>query len=256
MARRLRSLVRRLLRVARPPTYYLPWIIRPGLDCTLVLSNVEARFKPECGAGPFGVSVIQYDAEGAAAHRYEVQLQTNTDTVELRLKPAMGGCGFATVSGDRIRSDLYVTLSDGHDYTATHGRGEFVEGYPRLVRLLMAGPRAIASAIGRTVPIFTRYQYVYLGSESRSHVLLMNLSNVTNVIRASASTGGRPRGSRLLRLPPMGSHLFEVASLRPPAATGTEVWRLKLDANAWFNLYLVGAGSLDLAGPLSLMHVK
>ena len=60
----LRSLARRLFRVARHPTYYLPWIIRPGLECALVLSNVEARFKPEYGSGPFRASIVQYDAQG------------------------------------------------------------------------------------------------------------------------------------------------------------------------------------------------
>jgi hypothetical protein len=202
MARHLRSLARRLGGVTRPPTYYLPWITRPGLECALVLSNVEARFKPECNAGPFPVSVVQYDAQGRAAHRYAVTLRDSTDRIELPLRPAPGGCGFATVSGDRLRSDLYVTLSDGHDYTATHGRGEFVEGYPILARLLMTAAGALAAVVGRTLPIFTRNQYVYLGPESRSHVLLMNLSNVTNRIRATARAGERRLGSRLLRLPP------------------------------------------------------
>lgn len=256
MARWFRSFARRLLSVARPPTYYLPWITRPGLDCALVLSNVEARFKPAYSSGPFRASVVQYDAQGGAAHRYDVTLETNTDAVELPLKPATGGCGFATVSGDRIQSDLYVTLSDGHDYTATHGRGEFIERYPRLTRLLMAAACGAAALAGRTIPVFARNQYVYLGPDSRSHVLLMNLSNVTNVIRAAASTGGRRVGSRLLRVPPMGSHLLNVASLGPEPPTDTAVWRLRLEGNAWFNLYMVGAGPLDLDGPLSLMHVK
>jgi len=256
MARHLRSLAREWLGVMRPRTYYLPWITRPGLECALVLSNVEARFKPEFSAGPFPATVVQYDARGIAAHRYDVTLADTTDIVEVPLRPAAGGCGFATVRGERLRSDLYVTLSDGHDYTATHGREEFIEGYPGLIRLVMKATCAMASVLGHTVPIFTRNQYVYLGSESRSHVLLMNLSNVTNCIRAVASAGERRVGSRLLRLPPMGSHLLDVASLGPAPSAGTTVWRLRLEGNAWFNLYMVGAGSKDLAGPLSLMHVK
>ena len=255
MARHWRSLARRLLGVTRPPTYYLPWITRPGLECALVLSNVEARFKPEFSVGPFPVSVVQYDALGSVAHRYAVTLKDSTDTVEVPLRPAAGDCGFATVSGN-LHSDLYVTLSDGHDYTATHGRGEFIEGYPGAVRLLMTAAGALTSVVGRALPIFTRNQYVYLGRDSRSHVLLMNLSNVTNRIRATASAGERRLGSSLLRLPPMGSHLFDVASLGPAPDSGTTVWRLRLEGNAWFNLYMVGAGSRDLAGPLSLMHVK
>jgi len=62
MTRHVRSLARRVFGVTRPRTYYLPWIIRPGLECALVLSNVEARFKPELSAGPFPVDVVQYDA--------------------------------------------------------------------------------------------------------------------------------------------------------------------------------------------------
>ena len=252
----LRSLTRRVLGVARHPTYYLPWIIRPGLECALVLSNIEARFKPEYVSGPFRASVVQYDAHGVAAHSYGVSLQNSTDAVELPLKPAGGGYGFVTVSGDFTQSDLYVTLSDGRDYTATHGRGEFVEAYPRLTRLLLAAACGVASVAGRTIPAFARNQYVYVGPDSRSHVLLMNLSNVTNRIRAVLSADGRVVGSRLLRLPPMGSHLLDVASLASGQAPDAAALRLRLEGNAWFNLYLVGAGPLDLAGPLSLMHVK
>jgi hypothetical protein len=252
----LRSLARRSLGVARHPTYYLPWIIRPGLECALVLSNVEARFKPEYGSGPFRASVVQYDQLGVAAHRYSVSLQASTDAVELALKPAAGGCGFVTVTGDFSHSDLYVTLTDGQHYTATHGRGEFVEAYPRLTRLLLAATCGIAALAGRTIPAFARNQYVYVGPDSRSHVLLMNLSNVTNSIRAVLSSDGRVAGSRLLRLPPMGSHLLDVASLAAGHAQDAAALRLRLEGNAWFNLYLVGAGPLDLAGPLSLMHVK
>ena len=256
MAQHWRSLARRLCGVTRPPTYYLPWITRPGLECALVLSNVEARFKPEFTTGSLSWSVVQYDAVGRVAHQHRVTLRDSTDVVEVPLQPAAGGCGFATVSGDRLHSDLYVTLSDGHDYTATHGRGEFVEGYPGLVRMLMTAACAMAAIFGRTLPLFTRNQYVYLGRDSRSHVLLMNLSNVTNRIRATASAGERRLGSRLLRLPPMGAYLLDVASLGQEPAAGTTVWRLRLEGNAWFNLYMVGAGSRDLAGPLSLMHVK
>jgi hypothetical protein len=79
---------------------------------------------------------------------------------------------------------------------------------------------------------------------------------VTNSIGAVLNADGRAVGSRLLRLPPMGSHLLDVASLASGQAPDAAALRLRLEGNAWFNLYLVGAGPLDLAGPLSLMHVK
>ena len=41
----LRKLAKRVLGVQRQPTYYLPWLTRPHLQCALVLSNVESRFK-------------------------------------------------------------------------------------------------------------------------------------------------------------------------------------------------------------------
>src|SRR5262249_18793602 len=157
-------------------------------------------------------------------------------------------------AGERLHSDLYVTLSDGHDYTATHGRHEFIETYPVPARVLLAVGGAAAAVVGHTLPIFRRNQYVYLGRESRSHVLLMNLSHVTNPCRGVAQVGARRIGPALLCLPPMGSSLLDVASLGPMPAAGVVSWRLELEGNAWFNLYLVGAGSQDLAGPLSLMH--
>jgi hypothetical protein len=119
----------------------------------------------------------------------------------------------------------------------------------------------LLASIGRTVPAFGRDQYVYLGPDSRSHVLLMNLSNVTNLVRVRSFDGSVARGGALLRLPPMGSALLDVARLEgaaggSPVPAGTSVRRLRIEGNAWFNLYLVGAGPRDLAGPLSLMHVK
>jgi hypothetical protein len=54
----------------------------------------------------------------------------------------------------------------------------------------------------------------------------------------------------------MGSFLFDIAQLGEPGAGAPAVEHLHLEGNAWFNLYLVGAGPRDLAGPLSLMHVK
>ena len=61
--------------------------------------------------------------------------------------------------------------------------------------------------------------------------------------------------TRLVAVPPLGARLLDVGTLAP-AASGLTPLALRLEGNAWFNLYLVGAGPRDLAGPLSLMHVK
>ena len=51
-----------------------------------------------------------------------------------------------------------------------------------------------------------------------------------------------------------GQRTFRVD--RIVAAEATSVIRARFEANAWFNLYVVGAGRKDLEGPLSFMHVK
>ena len=256
MASPLRALARRVLGVVRRPTYYLPWLTRPGLTCTLVLHNVEARFKPGFNVGPFPVTVTQYDADGRVVRRYQIQVPDSTSSVELSLEPTSEGCGFVTVEGERLHSDLFVTLSDGRDYTATHSRGEFVEHYPIWARAVLAALGPLLALAGRTVPAFARDQYLYVSRESRSHLLLMNLSDVTNRIRMTAVDERGVPEARLLTLPPMGSCLLDATALAAAPGHGATVRRVHLEGNAWFNLYLVGAGPLDLAGPLSLMHVK
>src|SRR5262249_12799117 len=131
---------------------------------------------------------------------------------------------------------------------------EFVERYPIWSRVGLAVVGRALAWLGRTVPAFVRHQYAYLGSESRSDLLLLNLSNVTNGVRVVALPDGP---STLLRIPPMGSHLFDVSRLVPAPPRGTRVVPLRLEGNAWFNLYVVGAvGVADRSAPLSLMHVK
>jgi len=247
-------LARALLGVRRERTYYLPWIVRPGLECTLLLSNVEARFKEGFTRGPFPATVIQYDARGRTVGRYDVSLRDPTDAVEVGLGDTPGH-GFAAVVSDRIDSDLYVTLSDGTSYTATHGRHEFVEHYPPWTAAVLAATTALLALAGRTLPAFARDQYVYVGPDSRSHVLVMNLSNVTNRVRVVLAGADGAARRLLVRLPPRGTHLLDVARLADPVSV-TTACRLRLEGNAWFNLYLVGAGARDLDGPLSLMHVK
>jgi hypothetical protein len=255
MLSRVRPLARRLLGVARTPTYYLPWLTRPGLECIVLVNNIESRFTSGRGAAGLEATITQYDGDGRVVGVHGTALTDSTDAREVRLTPTAAGHGFVTVTAPRIHSDLYVALVDGEAYTATHGRQEFVEHYPAWTRALLAGAGGLLALAGRTVPSFARDQYVYQGPAGRSHVLLMNLSNVVNRIRVVATRDGARAGGRLLRLPPMGSALLDVGGLAP--ATGAlSVVRLRLTGNAWFNLYLVGAGPRDLQGALSLMHVK
>ena len=255
MLGRLRSLARRVLGVRRESTYYLPWLTRPGLECVVLVNNIESRFTSGRDTTGLNATVTQYDADGGVVGVYTTTLTDSADAREVPLAPTTAGHGFVTVRTRRIHSDLYVALVDGESYSATHGRQEFVEHYPAWTRTPLAIAGGVLAAAGRTVPLFARDQYVYHGPDSRSHVLLFNLSNVVNRIRVVATRDGAPAGARLLRLPPMGSALLDVGALGP-AADRLVVDRLRLTGNAWFNLYLVGAGARDLDGALSLMHVK
>jgi hypothetical protein len=255
MLGRLRSLARRVLGVRRESTYYLPWLTRPGLECVVLVNNIESRFTSGRDATGLEATVTQYDAAGGVVGVYATTLTDSVDAREVRLAPTTAGHGFVTVRTSRIHSDLYVALVDGESYSATHGRQEFIEHYPAWTRTALAIAGRVLAANGRTVPLFARDQYVYHGPDGRSHVLLFNLSNVVNRIRVFATRDGAPAGTRLLRLAPMGSALLDVGALGP-RADRLVVDRLRLTGNAWFNLYLVGAGARDLDGALSLMHVK
>jgi len=254
MLGRLRALARRLLGVERVPTYYLPWLTRPGLECVVLLNNIESRFTSGRTATALAATLTQHDADGRVVAVHQGTLADSTATCEVRVTPTAAGHGFVTVAAEGIKSDLYVALVSGEAYAATHGRHEFVERYPAWTRALLAVAGALLAPAGRTVPAFRRDQYVYHGTDSRSHVLLLNLSNVVNRIRVLATRDGARR-ARLVRVPPMGAAVVDVAALLP-AAGPLEVTRLRLTGNAWFNLYLVGAGPRDLEGALSLMHVK
>jgi len=255
MAVSFRALARRVLGVQRTPTYYLPWLTLNGLECALILNNVEVRFKPDENQGPYPATVVQLDADGAVVRTSQVSVSNTADAVELSMTPTTHGYGFVTVSTEHLHSDLYVTVSDGVSYTATHGRSEFLETYPLHVRLLLAVLGALLAPLGRTISAFVRDQYAYAGPDGRSHVLLLNLSNVTNRIRVVAYQDGARGTTQLVVVPPLGARLLDVGTLAPAGGEATSL-ALRLEGNAWFNLYLVGAGRRDLAGPLSLMHVK
>ena len=252
----LRTLARHLLGVTRTPTYYLPWLTLNGLECVLILNNVEVRFKPGENQGPYPATVVQYDADGRVVRESAVMVTDTADAVELPLVPAGRGYGLVTVSTERLRSDLYVTLADGESYTATHGRGEFIETYPWRTRMLMALLGRLLASVGRTIPAFARDQYAYAGPDGRSHLLLLNLSDVVNRIRVAARRDGALVAARLLAVPPRGASLLDVTTLAPAGDDAPVTLALHLEGNAWFNLYLIGAGPRDLAGSLSLMHVK
>src|SRR5262249_49610848 len=161
MTRLLRRLARGLLGVERPPVYYLPWPTRPGLECVLIISNVEARLKPDYKAEPFSARVTQYDASGLRRAEHSVQLADSTDVVELPLASAETAYGFVTVAGLPFHSDLYVTLSDSGAYAATHGRQEFIDCYSIWGRVALAIVGRLLSWLGRTLPAFVRHQYAY-----------------------------------------------------------------------------------------------
>ena len=239
----------------RDPTYYLPWLTRPGLDCVVLLNNIESRFTSGREGRGLAATVTQFDAEGRVVGEHRATLADSTDAREVRLAPAGAGYGFVTVDAPHFRSDFYVALVDGETYTATHGRQEFVERYPAVSRGLLALAGALLAPLGHTIPAFARDQYVYHGVASRSHLLIMNLSDVVNRVRIVAERGDARVGTRLVRIPPRGARLLDVDSLAP-ASRALAVERLRLTGNAWFNLYLIGAGSRDLEGALSLMHVK
>ena len=249
----LRAYARRLLGVTRVPTYYLPWLTGPALQCALIINNLESRFRPGDNEGPFPVTVTQHDADGRVVRTYEVTLPDSVATCEVQLTPTRAGHGFVVVAAGRIWSEIYVTVPDGRTYTGTHGRHEFIECYPPHTRALMAALGGGLALARRTIPAFVRDQYIYRRPDSRSHLLLLNLSNVTNRLRLVVVRDGAVAGARLLALPPMGARLVDPTAMAP-ARTGVD--RVRIEGNAWFNLYLVGAGTRDLAGPLSLMHVK
>jgi hypothetical protein len=255
MLSRVRSLARRLVGVSRTPTYYLPWLTRPGLECVVLVNNIESRFTSGRDATGLEATVTQYDADGRVVGRQRATLADSADTWDVRLAATATGHGYVTVEAPRIHSDLYVALVGAEAYSATHGRHEFIERYPSWARALLTVAGRLLALGDRTLPLFARDQYVYHGAESRSHVLLLNLSNVVNRIRLTLTRDHRVVGARLVSLAPMGSALLDVTALA--GATGPlTVDRLRLTGNAWFNLYLVGAGPRDLDGALSLMHVK
>src|SRR5438876_25989 len=72
---------------------------------------------------------------------------------------------------------------------------------------------------------------------------------------AKVPTATEPLELPLDAIAPRRPAALDLASLAP-AGSAARVLHLRFTGNAWFNLYLVGAGPNDLAGPLSLMHVK
>ena len=93
MAASLRALARRLLGVERTPTYYLPWLTVNGLECALILNNVEVRFKPGKNEGPFPATVVQHDADGTIVGTSEVSVIDTAAAVEVRWRQPRAATG-------------------------------------------------------------------------------------------------------------------------------------------------------------------
>jgi len=87
MAVSLRALARRVLGVQRTPTYYLPWLTLNGLECALILNNVEVRFKPGENQGPYPATVVQHDADGGIVRTSQVSVTDTADALELSMTP-------------------------------------------------------------------------------------------------------------------------------------------------------------------------
>jgi len=43
-----------------------------GLECALILNNVEVRFKPGREPGPYSATVVQHDADGGIVRTSQV----------------------------------------------------------------------------------------------------------------------------------------------------------------------------------------
>src|SRR5262245_54127687 len=112
MTRLLRRVARALLGVERPPVYYLPWLVRPGIDCVLMLSNLEARFRSGHNAGPFAFRVTQYAADGRLLAEHHTCLKHSTDVAEVTLAASDTGWGFVTIGDDPVQPDRDVPLPE------------------------------------------------------------------------------------------------------------------------------------------------
>src|SRR5262245_49614182 len=108
MTRLLRRVARALLGVERAPVYYLPWLVRPGLDCVLMLSNLEARFKSGHNAGPFAFRVTQYGADGRRLAEHRAHLARSTDVAEVALAASDAGRGLVAIRGHPVPEDLHL----------------------------------------------------------------------------------------------------------------------------------------------------
>lgn len=143
---RLRSLARWLLGVRRVPTYYVPWITRPGLTCEYRAMNETRRFLSRGPSWDTGSAVFY------GLHK-------------------TGDVGIALIEFQGAPTDVLVTLTHADGSTTTHGRGEFIEHYPWYARWLLA--------LAGHPALFRKTQYMYPGMA----LLLLNLSNVPNRIQ-------------------------------------------------------------------------
>ena len=246
MLGRLRSLARRVLGVTRESTYYLPWLTRPGLECVVLVNNIESRFTSGRAPPPpaWTRRSPSTTPSGGVVGVYTTALTDSADAREVR----------ADADGGRPR------LRDGADAAGSTPTSTWRWSTARATARRTAG-RSSSSTIRRG-----------RGRRWRSPAALLAAAGAHRAaLRARPVRLSRP-GQPLAR-----AHLQPVERRQPhprgrhprrrarpgPGCCGCRRWvrpcstsarwgrrpsrlvveRLRLTGNAWFNLYLVGAGA-------------
>jgi len=167
------------------------------------------------------------------------------------MTPTPRGYGFVTVSTSTSTRISNVTVADGESYTATTG-GPVMS---RRIRFACGSCSHLLGALLAPLPPddpgVRRDQYAYAGPDGRSHLLLHNLSNASRTASGwspTATARAPGRGWWRCRRWAAAARRRHARARRPRAdAAGAAPRGQRL-----VNLYLVGAGPRDLAGPLSL----
>ena len=200
MLRRVRTVDARPARRAARPDLLSSLADAPGLDCVVLLNNIESRFTSGREGRGLDAMVTQLDSEGRVsqpATRHAVRQHRRARGAagagRRRLWLRDGGRApdqVRPLRGARRRRDVHRDARPAVSSSST------IRPWTRAI-LAVAG--ALLAPLGHTVPAFARDQYVYHGADSRSHLLVLNLSNVVNrvrvVARARRRAGRRPAES-------------------------------------------------------------